>query len=417
MQTSDLTAVSRTPDPVLDAIDGVLPGTIVEPQTREGVAATLAWAHEHSLSLVIRGSGSKIGWGAVPQKIDVLLDMSPLNRVLTHQSGDLTVSVEAGVRLNDLNQRLREQGQWLALDPSSADAAAGATIGGLLATNDSGPQRHRHGTPRDLVIGIEVATTDGRIAKAGGQVVKNVAGYDLSKIMSGSFGSLAAIVSATFKLSPVPAASATLAIDDLDRDAAVAAIAAIVSSQLEPVAFELIVTAARGDSPAIACLVRFASLAQVVDAETANASARIAAAHSRFRILAGDEEQRFWMGHGQRPWDQPGIVARASWLPGDVGSVISAVQAFSEGATVELVGRIGAGAGFIRIDGDRAAQLDVIARLRAAKTFGNVVVLRAPAELKSREWVWGAASAPALGAALKRELDPGAILGAGRGPL
>ena len=103
--------------------------------------------------------------------------------------------------------RSRAHGQWLPLDPPFADAA---TIGGILATNDSGPLRHRYGTPRDLIIGVQLATTDGVLAKAGGQVVKNVAGYDLSKLVAGSFGSLAAIVSATFKLSPLPAASKTM---------------------------------------------------------------------------------------------------------------------------------------------------------------------------------------------------------------
>ena len=119
---------------------------------------TLQWAGQRSLSVVIRGSGTKFGWGAVPAPFDVLLDVSRVNRILDHRAGDLTVSVEAGARLGDVNELLRQRGQWLALDPPFAEAA---TIGGLLATNDSGPQRHRFGTPRDLVIGIEIATMDG----------------------------------------------------------------------------------------------------------------------------------------------------------------------------------------------------------------------------------------------------------------
>ena len=131
---------------------------------------------------------------------------------------------------------LASHGQWLALDPPFADQA---TIGGLIATNDSGPHRHRFGTPRDLVIGIQLATTDGQLSKAGGRVVKNVAGYDLSKIASGSFGTLAAIVSATFKLAPLPGASATVVVDRLSIDRLFEVVSAMNASQLEPVAFDV----------------------------------------------------------------------------------------------------------------------------------------------------------------------------------
>jgi len=363
---------------------------------------------------VIRGSGTKRGWGAVPAPFDVLLDMSRMDRVLEHQSGDLTLSVEAGARLGAVNELLRRHGQWLALDPPFADLA---TIGGLLATNDSGPHRHRGGTPRDLVIGIEIATMDGRIAKAGGKVVKNVAGYDLSKIMSGSFGALGAIVAATFKVSPIPAESTTILIPHLDVDATVRVVETIAASQLEPVAFELDVRTPRGGTPEIQCLLRFASVPAAVEAETANASGRIAAAHPAFRVLSGDREAELWRTYQRRPWEEPGIVVRASWLPGTIGDMLSVALKLSADAAVELVGRVGVGSGLFRIDGRREAQVAAVAAMRASAVLGNVVVLRAPAELKSREWVWGSASPAPLGAVVKRELDPHGLLGAGRGPL
>ena len=214
--------------------------------------------------------------------------MSALNRILTHQAGDLTVTVEAGLRLHDLNLQLAPHRQWLALDPPWPERA---TIGGLLATNDSGPGRHRFGTPRDLVIGIQLATTDGALSKAGGQVVKNVAGYDLSKLISGSFGSLAAIVSATFKLAPLPAASATVVIDRLSVESLGAVIDSVSASQLEPVAFEVGVRHPAGKTttaPDITCLLRFASFPRVVDAEVANASARVASLHHSLQVAVGE---------------------------------------------------------------------------------------------------------------------------------
>jgi glycolate oxidase FAD binding subunit len=398
-----------------DSVDGIVPDLVVEAESPGAVAASLQWADQHSLSTVIRGSGSKLHCGAVPAAVDVLLDVSRVSRILQHRGGDLTVKVEAGARLHDVNELLQQRGQWLPMDPPFADCA---TIGGLLATNDSGPQRHRFGTPRDLVIGIEVATMDGHIAKAGGQVVKNVAGYDLSKIMSGSFGSLAAIVAATFKLSPVPAASSTILVPHLDADAMGRVVEAVSASQLEPVAFELDVRAPLAGTPEIACLLRFTSFRAVVEAETANASARIAAVRPAFRVLTGDQEREFWLAYRRRPWEEPGIVVRASWLPGSIGDVLSMVRNLSREAAIEVIGRTGIGSGLFRIDAGREIQLDVVARMRASGTFGNVVVLRAPAPLKTREWVWGPATASAsVAAALKRELDPRGLLGAGRGPL
>jgi len=400
------------PDPSRDTVDGVHPKVVVLPASREEVAATLRWADQHGLTTVIRGGGTKLEWGAPPAALDVLLDMSRLNRILQHQSGDLTVTVEAGARLADVQAHLRQRGQWLALDPPFA----AATIGGLLATNDSGPSRHRFGTPRDLVIGIEVATVDGHLAKAGGRVVKNVAGYDLSKIMSGSFGSLAAITSATFKLSPVPAASTTVVVPHLVEVSRL--VEAITASQLEPSAFELDLLAVRGEKPVIRCLLRFASFAEVVQAETANALARVAPIHPAFHAVTGTDEHDLWEPRQSRPWAGPGAIVRASWLPGKIAHMVALVAALSDRVTVEVTARIGIGAGLFRIEGSREDTLHAIAAMRASfDVLGNVVVVRAPVELKSREWVWGSSLVNPIAAALKRELDPHGILGAGRGPV
>jgi hypothetical protein len=202
---------------------------------------------------------------------------------------------------------------------------------------------------------------------------------------------------------------------------------AIVASQLEPVAFDLDVrttrttrtthTTTRGGTPEIACMLRFASVAAAVEAQTASASGRIATVHPAFRVLTGDDEQEFWRGYGRRPWAEPGTIVRASWLPGNLAEMLSAVRALSAEASLEVTGRLAAGSGLFRIDARREAQLDVIARMRSSGVFGNVVVLRAPSDLKTRDWVWGTPGAASVAAALKRELDPAGLLGAGRGPL
>ncbi len=218
-----------------DAIEGVLPQFVVEPHSAEALAAVLGWSSKEGLSVVLRGNGTKLEWGRRLPSIDLVVSTRSLNRVLAHQHGDLTATIEAGATLADVGRDLGRHGQWLPL----AGSFAQATVGGTVATNDSGPLRHRHGTPRDLLIGIQLALADGHLVKSGGNVVKNVAGYDLGKLMSGSFGSLAAIVSATFKLAPLPASSSTIVATFRNLEALAEAAASIGASQLEPVAFDV----------------------------------------------------------------------------------------------------------------------------------------------------------------------------------
>jgi len=178
----------------------------VEPATVEEVAELLAAATRSNQRIVIRGGGTTGDRSSAPDG-DILLTTTRLNRVLAHRHGDLTATVEAGAVLDDVNRVLARQGQWIPLDPPRSDRA---TIGGIVATNDSGPRRHRYGAPRDLIIGVEIARADGVRAKAGGIVVKNVAGYDVARLMAGSYGCLGVIVNATFKLYPRPTTSATV---------------------------------------------------------------------------------------------------------------------------------------------------------------------------------------------------------------
>ena len=403
----------RAGDPEQDAIDGVVPALVVEPHTAEAVAASLAWASEQRLSVVIRGAGTKHEWGRRPERMDVILSTRRLNRLIAHQHGDLTATVEAGLTLREMNHALASRGQQLPLDPLFADRA---TIGGLLATNDSGSLRHRYGTPRDLVIGVQLATTDGRLTKAGGQVVKNVAGYDLSKLVSGSFGSLAAIVSATFKLSPLPPASATVVVELLDAAKLHEAVTAIASTQIEPSAVE--VHARRGTDGSgglTRMLLRFASLAAAVDAQAAEACARLTTLGLAANILQGSAEQSLWHQHSTIFHAATGALVRASWLPADLVAVLRTLEELARGGPAEMIGRAGIGAGLIRIDGDTPRQTAAIERLRESAKIGNVVVMRGSPDLKAKVDVWGPRQSASLVDAVKRAMDPQGILGAGRG--
>ena len=394
-------------------------GTVLRPETGAEVAAALKQASDARQSLVIRGAGTKEGYGRIASRIDVILDMQRLNRILAHEQGDMTATIEAGASLRHVNVALALHGQMLPLDPPFADRA---TIGGLLATNDSGPLRHRYGTPRDLVIGVQLATTDGTLAKAGGQVVKNVAGYDLSKLITGSFGSLAAIVSATFKLAPRPAASKTMRFGVRDGEALSAAVRMVMASQLEPVAFEVRAESAPDVAQAfrLAILVRFASLPEVVNAQVEQVQAGLKAWTTSMELLDGDAERSLWNGHASQLWDEPGAIVRASWLPASIGSALNALERLSTDASaaMSLVGRAAVGAGHIRIDADTAAQAAIVEQLRASRVFGNVVIVRGSPDLKAIVDVWGShGDRQPLLESLKRTFDPNGTLNAGRGPL
>ena len=193
-------ALSFSPE-VTYAVDGLSPRIVVMPATPHEVAAVLETANASGAAVLPRGGGTQTALGMPPQRYDVALDLKRLNGVVEYEPADLTVTVEAGMRLSELQKLLGEKGQWLPLDPPLPDEA---TIGGVLATNVSGPARLRYGSSRDLVIGMTVALASGEVVKSGGRVVKNVAGYDLAKLHIGALGTLGVIVQAVFKVAPLP---------------------------------------------------------------------------------------------------------------------------------------------------------------------------------------------------------------------
>ena len=410
-------AVPR-PGVASDAIDDVVPRQVLEPDSPEAFAGALAQASGARLQTVIRGGGSKIGWGRRPATIDLVLSTARLNRLIAHRHGDLTATVQAGMPLRDLNDTLRGHGQWLPVE----SAFPAATAGGIVATNDAGPSRHRNGTPRDLVIGITLALTDGRLVKAGGTVVKNVAGYDLGKLVSSSHGTLAGIVDVTFKLVPIPQASSTLMVAYSNADAMARDVAALAASQVEPAAFDISVGSAL-DHPAadgtqdglLTVKLRVATSPAATDAQIAAARAIVS---SDAMVVTGEEERGIWTSHVAAPWRGDAAV-RLSWLPANLQAVVSLVTGMESatGAAATLTGRA-LGTGLVRLIGPPRSQAAAVERLRASSDVGNVVVLRASRELKELVDVWGPPhDANGVLQSLKQMFDPAGILNAGRGPV
>jgi glycolate oxidase FAD binding subunit len=184
-----------------DDVAGVQPRMVFEPVNEVELATALRYADSAGLSVIPRGNGSKLAWGNPPTRADLVLSTVRLNRLIEHAWADLTVSAEAGCTIGTLQDTLAQHGQSIAIDPLWPEHA---TVGGLISTNDSGTLRIRYGGLRDLIIGVTIALPDGTLASSGGKVVKNVAGYDLPKLVTGALGTLGVITRAVFRLHPLP---------------------------------------------------------------------------------------------------------------------------------------------------------------------------------------------------------------------
>jgi glycolate oxidase FAD binding subunit len=223
------------PATTADAIAGIQPQLVVEPANELQLASALRLANDEHLAVIPRGGGTKLDWGRSPARADIVLSTARLNKILEHAASDLTVSVEAGVTIRELQFALARRNQRLAIDvlwPKSA------TIGGILSTNDSGALRLRFGSLRDLIIGVTIALPDGTLASSGGKVVKNVAGYDLPKLVTGAFGTLGVITRANFRLHPLPQFARTFTALARDADEIQRWILAIQDSQLAHAALQ-----------------------------------------------------------------------------------------------------------------------------------------------------------------------------------
>lgn len=393
-------------------VDGIQPAALVTPGDVEELAATLATAAAAGKATVISGGGTKLSWGSTPARVDLVVSTGKLTRLVAHRFGDLTATIESGARLTDVNRQLATHGQWLPLDSAFADA----TIGGIVASNDSGPLRHRFGTPRDLLIGVTLALADGRLVKAGGNVVKNVAGYDLGRLVTGSFGSFAAITTATFKLSPVFAASGTIGVfyrdaEGIGRDAQL-----LAANQFELTALDVQATlgAVRGE---LRLLVRVASSPAATEAQLAAVRRMVT---GEAQLITGGAEEQLWRDQVGAPWISDSTVVRLAWLPASLATVLTTIDRVGResGAALTVTGRAAVGAGMVRVDGSPNATVAVIEELRRSDVVGNVVVLRAPAAVKSRIDVWGPPrDVVHVLRAIKAALDPSGILNAGRGPV
>jgi len=257
------------------------------PRNPKELADALASAASQNRSITLSGASSKRLMAGPVEPAEVSLSTSAMTRVLEYEPRDLTISVEAGIRYADLDRLVAQNRQMIPLDPPFSETA---TIGGVLASNTSGPRRRLYGTARDLVIGMKFATLEGKLVQSGGMVVKNVAGLDMAKIMIGSFGTLAAIAVANFKLIPRPSAEASFLLPFDALDEAIAARDRILKGHIPPVAIDLLnpVASAQLGYKGHLLALRLAGNAAAVDRSRRELATRDAL------VLEGKEEARFW---------------------------------------------------------------------------------------------------------------------------
>ena len=390
-----------------DAVDGLLPQMVIEPGNPEETASVLETAAKAGLRVIPRGGATKMDWGNPPRDGELIVSTRRLNRVLEHAWGDMTATVEAGCTFTQLQQTLAEHGQRVALDPLWPDRA---TVGGVLATNDSGSLRTRFGALRDLIIGITLALADGTLAKSGGKVVKNVAGYDLPKLATGSLGTLGIITQAIFRLHPVPPETRSLSFSSHDNAAVNALVLKVLDSTLIPTGIQ--VRAGNSFLPEVD--VRFEGTATGCDAQIEQTS-RIASGARRIKSSADvwNAPATLWSGA------EPAVVCKFTLLPADLGAFCDKLTRVSERFHLSwrLVAQA-AGVGLLRLEGTESAALlaairDLLERLESSR--GSLAVLRCPLEVKRKADVWGnAGDALRLMRDIKAQFDPAGRLNPGR---
>lgn len=408
-------------------LDGVPALAAVAPRTAEEAALVLRRAGEAGVPVVLRGGGTRLSLGNPPAGPFLLLDLRRLNRVRAHHPQDLTLSVEAGATLEQVREVLEPHGQFLPLDPPLPGRA---TVGGTLAVGWPGPLCQGFGLPRDWVIGMEALLPEGRLVHSGGMVVKNVTGFDLHRLFTGSLGTLAVILAANFKLAPLPRAEGTALAGFRGVGAALAFAHGLARGVLNPWALEafpagvwgLLGLPAPADGPEWWVAARFGGRARALERQLAEAGDRARREGACWTgALEGEGHARLWaalqdLGHRE---PLPPLLARAVLLPGALEAFVEACRRLAAPPT-HLA--LHAGYGVARLVWSALPEPEVGVRSlrhlrhRVGEWGGFLTVERAPLEVKQALGdVWGdPGPARRVMERMKETYDPRRLLNRGR---
>ncbi|MFN7525187.1 MAG: FAD-binding oxidoreductase [Aphanizomenon sp.] len=382
------------------------PSCVIYPHSQAELAAVITTANSHQWRVLTWGSGSKINWGGLAENIDIIVSTEHINQLIEHAVGDLTVTVEAGMKFAQIQEILAKSGQTLALDPAAPELA---TIGGIVATADTGSLRQRYGGVRDQLLGITFIRADGEIAKAGGRVVKNVAGYDLMKLFTGAYGTLGIISQVTFRVYPIPESSGTVILTGKPEAISQAA-RTLHGSELTPTQADLLSNKLLTNldlGTGIGLIARFQSISESVQEQ----SKRLLLIGEKLGlqgvIYSGNQEIDLWQQLPKQIYDhltESTITCKIGVLPTAAVEILNYME-------VGLI-HISSGLGLVRLE--KEEQILPLRSLCQANS-GFLSVLSAPVEFKKRFDVWGYnGNALAVMRGIKEQFDGNFILSPGR---
>ena len=365
---------------------------IIYPETQAQLSDVVARCAQNNWVILPCGSGSKLHWGGLV-KVDptthyqeiIVVSCDRLNGLIEHAVGDLTVTVEPGIKYAELQATLAKTGQFLAIDPAYPETA---TLGGIIATADTGSLRQRYRGVRDMLLGISLVRSDGKIAKAGGRVVKNVAGYDLMKLFTGSYGTLGIISQVTLRVYPIQEASGTVVLVG-EREHIAKATQTLLSSALTPVAVELLSTNLVKEldlGKAVGLIVRFQTVIGSVE-EQLQKLLEVGNSLGLNCIRYCDYEVELWNKLKQKIWDshrKTEIICKIGVMPNQ------AVKTLNQVALETGLGLIHAGSGLGELHFNSVNPETILELRQWCESIGGfLTVLAAPLEIKQKLDVWG----------------------------
>lgn len=411
-------------------VDGKKPTMILLPKRLEEVADMLKSANSESMAVIPYGAGTKIDHGSPPSKVDAVLSTAYLDRIVEHEPADLTVTVEAGLPLSKLQDTLRSKGQFLPLDPPYGEKA---TVGGIVASNSSGPKRLRYGTARNLVLGAKVALPNGETIRAGGKNMKDVAGYDMKKLHIGAYGTLGVIVELCFRLMPIPVKEQTVLATFSSSEQALSAASSVIRSDLQPSALLFINAKANSTISSkidhvpqvgAALAICFEGFSKAVDRQVVGVLSTLRPDSSENRILEDTTQMKLWNSVRNYSEHNPGanlLACRMIVPKARVSEAIRISQDIGESVGLEcaILSDVGSGIIHTYFEGDAGGEkfTKTVKHLRHSikGLEGYTIVEKAPIETKSAAGVWGEPDADfTIMKRLKDSFDPNGILNPGR---
>ena len=397
-----------------DAVQACMPRAVYEPTTVEEACAVLEALSREKHACVFVGGGTKLGLGAPPTRLDAVVRTRKLTRIVEYSPSDQVVSVEAGVTLGALQERLAQDRQRLSLD---APWPARATLGGIIAANSFGPLRARCGAVRDLILGVSLVRADGVLAKGGGKVVKNVAGFDLPKLACGSLGTLGMIAAATLRVHPLPESTKVRVVRGLSAESVPALTEALRAAQLEPVA--LLARRVHGS--------RGFDVALMFEGFGAGVTEQVARLGTIATVAAADAESPSLFADHRSAREGAALRVKIAALATELPAVEAALAPLSRlFPTAELGWYPTLGLGFFSVPSTDAPTLDdathaaaTVAALASARRDlfarrGSLTIETAPDGVRARVEPWSAPTSLRLHQAVKSRFDPEGRLAPGR---